>query len=47
MKEWIVSTHIGDFPTVAATAERAISNIRYRLFGRRYVNTAYWTAREA
>lgn len=47
MKEWIVETNVGDFRTVAATAEKAIANVRYRLFGRQYANTAYWKAREA
>ena len=50
MKTWIVETHLGNFETTAESAERAISNIRYRMFGaspagRRFA--AGWTAREA
>ena len=50
MKKYIVSTHLGEFPTMAATPQRAISNIRYRIFGRspfakKYVQ--WWTARLA
>lgn len=49
MHRYIVSTHLGDFETVAATPERAISNIRFRIFRRlpaakRYV--MHWTVRE-
>ena len=49
MKEYIVSTHLGDYRTVAASPERAISNIRFRIFRRspaaaRYVK--YWTVCE-
>lgn len=49
MKKYIVSTHLGDFATTAATPEKAISNIRFRIFRRspaakRY--TANWTVRE-
>jgi hypothetical protein len=50
MRKYIVSTHLGDFPTTAATPEKAISNIRWRIFGRsacagRY--TQNWTVRAA
>lgn len=45
MKEWVVKTHIGDFRTVAPTAKKAIANIKFRLFGRQYANTAYWKVR--
>ena len=50
MKRYIVSTHLGDFETTATTPEKAISNIRWRIFGRspaakRY--TANWTAKAA
>ena len=42
---WIVETHIGNFPTWATSAEKAISNIRFRLFGGCCgVSTAYWRA---
>ena len=34
MRRYIVSTHLGDFPTTAASPEKAISNIRFRIFGR-------------
>lgn len=47
MRLWIVETHIGDFETIAPSAEKAIANVRYRIYGRQRVNTAYWTAREA
>lgn len=50
MKAWIVETHLGNFETTAASAEKAISNIRFRMFGnsaagRRFA--AGWTARKA
>lgn len=51
MKTYIVSTHLGDYETTAATPNKAISNIRFRIFGprsaiaRRYVQG--WTVREA
>ena len=42
---WIVATHLGNFPTWATSAAKAISNIRFRLFGGRCgVSTAYWRA---
>ena len=42
---WIVSTHLGDYRTWATSAKRAISNIRFRLFGGRCgVPTTYWKA---
>ena len=49
MKTYIVSTHLGDFPTTAPSARKALSNIRFRIFRRspaakRY--TANWTVRE-
>ena len=49
MKHYIVSTHLGDFPTTAHSTRKALSNIRFRIFGRspaakRY--TANWTVRE-
>ena len=47
MKHYIVSTHVGDFETMAKSPEKAISNVRFRLFGRsgRPI-TMYWTATE-
>ena len=50
MKRYIVSTHLGDFETTASSPAKAISNIRWRIFGRsaaaqRYVKS--WTAKEA
>lgn len=48
MKTYIVSTHLGDFETMAVNAKKALSNIRFRLFGcRGYINTTYWTVKEA
>lgn len=48
MKTYIVSTHLGDFETMATSAKKALSNIRFRLFGwSGYVNTTYWTVKEA
>lgn len=49
MKEYIVSTHLGEFRTMAASAAKALSNIRFRIFGRspaakRY--TVNWTVCE-
>lgn len=50
MKRYIVSTHLGDFATTATSPEKAISNVRWRIFGRsaaaaRYVQS--WTAKTA
>jgi hypothetical protein len=50
MKTWIVETHIGAFETTAESAEKAISNIRFRMFGRSPAGrrfAANWTAKEA
>lgn len=50
MKTYIVETHLGDFETTASSAEKAISNIRYRMFGRSPAGRRYaanWTAKEA
>lgn len=45
---WIVETHLGPFETWATSAAKAISNIRFRLFGGRCgVSTAYWDVVEA
>lgn len=48
MRKYIVSTHLGDFPTMASSEKKAISNVRYRLFGRQPADwhCKYWTARE-
>ena len=51
MKTYIVSTHLGDKETTATSPQKAISNIRFRIFGprsaiaKRYVQG--WTVREA
>lgn len=46
-KLYIVSTHLGDFETMAVSPEKALSNIRFRIFGRRgFVQTNYWTVTE-
>lgn len=50
MKTYIVETHLGTFETTAESAEKAISNIRFRMFGRSPAGRRYaagWTAREA
>lgn len=48
-KRYIVSTHLGNFETWATSPAKAISNIRFRLYGRTADNSAviYWTAEEA
>ena len=51
MKTYIVSTHLGDQETTATSPQKAISNIRFRIFGprsaiaKRYVQG--WTVKEA
>lgn len=48
MKKYIVSTHLGEMETMAVSPKKALSNVKYRLFGGRYTNlTQYWTVREA
>lgn len=50
MKTYIVETHLGNFETTAESAEKAISNIRYRMFGNSASGRKFaagWTAREA
>jgi len=49
MHKYIVETNVGNFETYAASPQKAISNVRYRLFGRTADNsrTFYWTVREA
>jgi hypothetical protein len=50
MKKYVVDTHLGKFETCATSERKAISNVRFRLFGRsatlarRYMT--YWTAKE-
>ena len=48
-KRYIVSTHLGNFETWATSSRKAISNIRFRLYGRTADTTTvmYWTAEEA
>lgn len=49
MKKYIVETHLGDFETMATSARKALSNIRYRLFGRSGFTEKYtqnWTVKE-
>lgn len=47
MKKYIVETHLGDFETMAPSAHKALSNVRFRLFGRGgCANTTYWKVRE-
>lgn len=47
-RHYIVKTHLGLFGTWAASAKKAISNIRYRLFGGQCgISTIYWKAWEA
>ncbi len=47
--KYIVSTHVGEFTTWATSPKKAISNIRFRLYGRTAdsATVKYWTAREA
>ena len=50
MKTYIVETHLGNFETTAESEEKAISNIRFRMFGRSPAGSKFaanWTAREA
>lgn len=49
MKTYIVETHVGDFETTAATPQKALANIRWRVFGGR-VSAQYtrcWKVEEA
>ena len=47
-RKWIVETHLGPEPTWATSAEKAISNVRYRIFGAvPDAVTKYWTAHAA
>lgn len=48
-QHYIVYTHVGKFETWATSSTKAISNIRYRLYGRCADSsiTIYWTAKAA
>ena len=46
LKRYTVSTHIGEFKTTAASPKKAISNVRFRIFGRKPVQTMYWEVTE-
>ena len=48
-RRYIVETHVGAFETWATSPQKAINNIRFRLFGRTADSgkTLYWTARAA
>lgn len=48
-RRYIVTTHLGDFSTWATSPGRAISNVRFRLFGAgaHAQYTQGWTVREA
>ena len=47
-RRWfIVETHLGSHKTLATSAGKAVSNIRYRLLGPvKNSITKYWTAKE-
>ena len=46
--KFIVETHLGDFPTWATSAKKAIANVRFRLVGiGRGCDTSLWKVREA
>lgn len=48
MKKYIVSTHLGEFATTATSPQKAISNVRFRVYGRQPTDwhCKYWTVRE-
>lgn len=48
MKKYIVSTHLGEFATMATSERKALSNIRFRVYGRQPTDwhCKYWTVRE-
>ena len=48
-KRFIVETHLGPQPTVASSPDKAINNVRYRIFGTSRNNdiVKYWTVKEA
>jgi len=47
-RRYIVYTHVGPYETWATSPQKAIANVRYRLFGRgcggRCCDTSYWEA---
>lgn len=47
-RRWfVVETHLGSHKSLTTSAEKAISNIRYRLLGPvKNSITKYWTAKE-
>ena len=48
MRQYIVYTHLGEMMTWAVSAKKAISNIRFRIYGRGDYSweVELWTARE-
>ena len=47
MRKFIVVTPVGKYETCAISPAKAISNVRFRLFGNRgYVQTYSWEAKE-
>ena len=48
MKKYIVSTHLGEFATTATSPQKALSNVRFRVYGRQPTDwhCKYWTVRE-
>ena len=49
MRKYIVSTHIGDFPTMVPSPQKAVANIRWRLAaGKPYAmpDSSEWIVRE-
>lgn len=49
MRKYIVSTHIGDFPTMASSSQKAVANIRCRIAaGEPYAmpDSSEWIVRE-
>lgn len=48
LHNYIVSTHLGEYFTRAVSEAKAISNVRWRIFGRSYCGpnyAAYWTVK--
>ena len=47
MRKYIVETHVGTFETYATSDRKAISNIRFRVYGRQPADwhCRHWTAR--
>lgn len=48
MRKFIVETHVGKFETSATSEKKAISNVRFRVYGRQPTDwhCKYWIARE-